>query len=278
MSPRLKLSGIELNLKHAPHSEVVMKRICIVLFLLMLCYASTAMAQEATFAPTQVAPGEAQNLILRRVAPIYPLLARQAQIQGTVILNIIVTKEGDVRKLQLVSGHPMLAPAAIEAVKQWKYRPFEHDGQPVDFQTTVQVNFKLADHPPALGVVGDQPGGVPPEGAAAAQVHICETPTDNSLPQRVRVSSGVMQGLRIEKKSPAYPEEARSQHIQGTVVLAMEVSKDGSVCDLALVSGHPLLAPAALDAVKQWKYRPYLLNGTPVEVETQVTVIFTLAE
>jgi protein TonB len=64
--------------------------------------------------------------------------------------------------------------------------------------------------------------------------------------------------------------------IQGRVVLKVVISKTGDVVSLALVSGDPLLAPAAIDAVKQWKYKPYLLNGNPVEVDTQVTVNFTL--
>jgi protein TonB len=61
------------------------------------------------------------------------------------------------------------------------------------------------------------------------------------------------------------------------VVLAAEISKDGSIENLHLVSGHPMLAPAAIEAVKQWRYKPYILNGEPVEVETQITVNFTLA-
>jgi protein TonB len=85
-----------------------------------------------------------------------------------------------------------------------------------------------------------------------------------------------MQGLLISKEPPIYPEEARTAHIQGTVWMAMEISREGSVCRIVLIGGHPVLAPAAIDAVKQWKYRPYLLNGQPVEVETQVQVNFTL--
>jgi protein TonB len=63
------------------------------------------------------------------VAPVYPPLARQARIQGTVILKIVINKDGDVRNVQSVSGHPMLAPAAVEAVKQWKYHPYTEEGK-----------------------------------------------------------------------------------------------------------------------------------------------------
>ena len=69
----------------------------------------------------------------------------------------------------------------------------------------------------------------------------------------------------------------RQARIQGTVILQAQISKDGNIENLHLISGHPMLAPAAIEAVKQWKYKPYLLNGEPVEVETQVQVNFTLA-
>jgi protein TonB len=64
--------------------------------------------------------------------------------------------------------------------------------------------------------------------------------------------------------------------VQGTVVLQAVIGKDGTIRELRLISGHPMLAPAAIEAVKQWRYRPYLLNGEPVEVDTQVNVNFTL--
>jgi len=77
---------------------------------------------------------------------------------------------------------------------------------------------------------------------------------------------------------PEYPQEARDKHIQGAGVLKAEISKEGDVTAMTLVSGHPLLAPAAVEAVKQWKYKPYLLNGRPVAVETQVSVSFALSK
>lgn len=96
-------------------------------------------------------------------------------------------------------------------------------------------------------------------------------------PQRVRVSQGVSQGLLIKKVTPDYPEGARKARVQGAIILQAIIDKDGNVLDLNLVSGHPMLAPAAIRAVKQWKYKPYLLNNQPVEVETQITVNFTLS-
>jgi len=102
--------------------------------------------------------------------------------------------------------------------------------------------------------------------------------TAQAVPQRVRVSQGVMQSLIVKKVNPTYPQGAKDDHIQGAVELNVIVDKQGNVSKLQLISGHPILAPAAIDAVKQWKYKPYLLNGNPIEVETKVTVNFTLAE
>ena len=98
-----------------------------------------------------------------------------------------------------------------------------------------------------------------------------------ATPQRVRVSSGVSTGLLVRKVPPSYPPLARQARIQGMVVLQAQISKEGNIQNLQLISGHPMLAPAAIEAVKQWKYKPYLLNGEPVEVDTQVQVNFTLA-
>jgi protein TonB len=99
-----------------------------------------------------------------------------------------------------------------------------------------------------------------------------------AVPTRVRVSSGVMQGLVVKKVPPQYPPDAKDQRIQGVVVLQVNIDKEGNVANTELVSGHPLLAPPAIEAVKQWKYRPYLLNGEPIDVVTQVLVNFTLAK
>jgi protein TonB len=94
---------------------------------------------------------------------------------------------------------------------------------------------------------------------------------------RVRVSTGVAQGLLIRQVKPGYPPLARQARVQGTVVLQAVIGKDGTVQDLHVVSGHPLLTGAAIAAARQWLYRPYYLNGEPVEVDTQINVIFTLA-
>jgi protein TonB len=92
----------------------------------------------------------------------------------------------------------------------------------------------------------------------------------------VRISSGVAASISIYKPIPAYPALARAARAEGTVVLEATISKSGSIENLRVVSGPAMLRQAALDAVSQWRYRPYLLNGEPVAVETTVNVVFNL--
>lgn len=139
--------------------------------------------------------------------------------------------------------------------------------------------------PGAGGVVGGVPGGIPGGqlggvigGIVNATSSLAYVPKlQPVVPQRIRISQGVTSGLLIHKVAPPYPGIARAGRIQGDVVLKAIISRDGSIQDLQLVSGHPMLVPAAIEAVRQWRYRPYLLNGQPVEVETTITVIFTLS-
>ena len=85
-----------------------------------------------------------------------------------------------------------------------------------------------------------------------------------------------MRAKQISQTQPIYPALARAARIQGTVVLDAIIRKDGSVGELRVISGHPLLVRAAEDAVQRWRYQPTLLSGEPVEVETTVTVTFEL--
>jgi protein TonB len=105
-----------------------------------------------------------------------------------------------------------------------------------------------------------------------------QTPTDEQLPKRVRISQGVSQGLLLKKVQPEYPKKARKKHVQGSVLMQAVIGKNGDVTDLHVISGDELLAPSAVEAVKQWKYKPYLLEGEPVEVETKITVNYVLSQ
>jgi len=179
---------------------------------------------------------------------------------------------------------PPPAAAPIKVVKQIQSDII--NGQlrtPTKIPQKVQM-IKEEEAPPPMmgsGVVGGVPGGVPGGSMGGVIGGIIGSTTANvpkvATPQRVRVSLGVSQGLLIKKVTPNYPPLARQARIQGQVLLQAEISKEGTIQNLQLISGHPMLAPAAIEAVKQWRYKPYLLNGEPVAVETQVVVNFSLS-
>jgi periplasmic protein TonB len=180
---------------------------------------------------------------------------------------------------------PPPAAAPVHVVKQVQSDIINGELRtPTKIPKKILENLKEDEAPPqmaATGVVGGVPGGVPggSMGGVIGSV-LSSTPVavpKIAAPQRVRVSSGVSTGLLIRKVPPTYPPLARQARIQGVVVLQAQISKEGNIQNLQLISGHPMLAPAAIEAVKQWKYKPYLLNGEPVEVDTQVQVNFTLA-
>lgn len=142
--------------------------------------------------------------------------------------------------------------------------------------------------PPPLpmgGVVGGVPGGIPGGqlGGVIGGI-LSQTSSLAALPKlaipakRIRVSQGVTKGLLIQKIEPKYPPLALAARIRGQVLLKAIIGKDGEIKELELVSGHAFLAPAAITAVRQWRYRPFLLNGEPIEVETTVIVTFQIAE
>jgi TonB family protein len=97
-----------------------------------------------------------------------------------------------------------------------------------------------------------------------------------SAPLVVNISGGVSQAMLLQKVAPSYPEEAKAAGIKGTVVLQARIGKDGRISDLKVISGAPELQEASIEAVRQWVYRPYLLNGELVEVNTTINVVFML--
>jgi protein TonB len=152
---------------------------------------------------------------------------------------------------------------------------------PTKIPQKVQI-IKEDEAPPPMssGVVGGIPGGPGQMGGVIGGI-ISSTPVavpKIATPTRIRVSSGVTQGLLVRKVEPTYPQMAKIARVQGAVLLAALIGKDGTIQNLHVVStASPLLNQAALDAVKQWKYKPYILNGEPVEVDTNITVNFTLS-
>jgi len=171
--------------------------------------------------------------------------------ESVAMLKATIDKNGNVENLKMVSGHPMLVPAALDAVKQWKYRRYEVNGIPKVVETTIRVEFSKVSE-----------AGY---GTSAAQA---ESP--------VPVTAEDMHDRLVYKVAPVYPPLARQARIQGTVILRIIINKLGEVRDTQLVNGHPMLAPAAVEAVKKWRYIPYESDGETVEIQTDVQIIFRL--
>lgn len=136
--------------------------------------------------------------------------------------------------------------------------------------------------PPAMGVAGGVVGGVPggqPGGVIGSLISSANrsgntAPRAEEIPKRLVVSQGVSLGMVQSKIEPIYPIIARKARVQGTVTLRAIISTHGTIESLQVVDGHPMLVAAAMDAVRQWRYKPYMLSGQPVEVETTVFVNF----
>jgi TonB family protein len=171
-------------------------------------------------------------------------------MEGAVMLRVTVAPDGSVSSADRMSGDPQLAESAMAAAKQWKYQPFLNCGRPVEGQAVERVKYSLSD--------------------PAGNVEVVKRS------DTVRISSGVAAGLVVSKVNPQYPPEAARAGIQGMVVLLIKIGKDGRPHDIQFISGIPQLADAAIEAVKQWQYKPYTLNHEPIEVETTVQVNFTV--
>lgn len=142
--------------------------------------------------------------------------------------------------------------------------------------------------PPDAGAVGGIPGGVPggqPGGVIAGIANSVPKaappppppPPEKTGPQRVHVGGNVQAARLVKEVKPAYPPMAKQARISGTVRLKAIIGPDGAIRNLNVISGHPMLVQSAISAVKQWVYKPTVLNGQPVEVDTEIDVNFTLA-
>ncbi|HKN24029.1 MAG TPA: TonB family protein [Candidatus Acidoferrum sp.] len=147
--------------------------------------------------------------------------------------------------------------------------------------------IKEEEQPPDMGagIAGGVPGGVAGGsmggvigGVIGGAGTAAPPPPPKAAVTRTRVGGAVQAAKLVNRVQPLYPPLARQTRISGTVKLHAIIGKSGNVEQLQVVSGHPLLVQSALDAVKQWRYQPTLLNGEPVEVDTEIDVIFSLAQ
>src|SRR5947209_6784709 len=208
--------------------------------------------------PLQGAPQEAGATlaesglrVTHKTPPQYPAEAKENHIEGDVTIKVQVDEHGLVSDAQALSGPEELRQAALTSVRQWT---FATDSR-VPGSAQVVIAFRL------------EPNGDTDQPFHAAQA-------DGM--RRIRVGGNVQSSNLVTKITPIYPPEAKAARVQGKVRLNVLISEEGRVLDVVLIDGEPVLAEAAIKAVRDWVYRPTLLNGEPIEVLTQVDVNFTL--
>ena len=217
--------------------------------------APAACAQPSSASqPVRISGDVMAGIILSTAPVVYPPIAKAAHVSGSVVLRATVGKDGYVEMLQPVTGPEMLRASALDSVWQWRWKPYLQSGQTAAVETTVTVNYHLTDAT-----------APPPE---------TEAQVNGARPTLLKVPANVMAANVVERPEPICAPEHKGDPLNGTVVLDAVVGPDGHVANLNVLSGPEALRGCVLDAVSQWTYKPYLLNGAPVEVETTITVSF----
>jgi TonB family protein len=199
-------------------------------------------AEGAVKVKDQISPPK----LVKIVEPIYPEIARQSKVEGVVILQARTDTEGRVKDAMVLRSVPLLDQAALEAVRQWVYEPLVIDGQAKEAVFTVTVRFALDGEKQIAKAEGSGTTGE------------------------------VLVPTLIRRVDPVYPEAARKAGIQGIVLLEATTDEQGNVVKVRVQKSIPELDQAAVDALKQWKYEPLIVEGKPKGVVFTVTIRFAL--
>jgi TonB family protein len=249
--------------------------------------ATTASAQ----APVRVGGDIKEPRLLSRPDPQYPAIAKQARVEGQVVIEATIDQNGNVRDVRVLRGNALFNDAALEAVRRWKYERTLINGAPVDVLTTVVVNFTLKE-PIEFSSLLEQARTARDAGrfpdaerllqSALEQVRneasaqLLSRPAAPGGTAPVRVGGEIKEPQKIKNVAPVYPEDAKNARVEGQVIIEATIGVDGKVKNGRVLRGVPLFNQAALDAVNQWVYSPTTLNGVPVEVVMTVVVNFVL--
>jgi TonB family protein len=252
------------------------------IFLIACAFAIGASAQDKPASPVVFKPiATTLPQVVYKIEAKYTPEARKRNIQGKVLLHLVVDADGMPTFVRVVKSlDPGLDQNAIEAVKQWRFRPATEDGQPVSSEAQVDVSFILLSEPPKHGDPQIKERTV---AVAIPQVKD-EKPTLLAAPQIkdekrvvVPIEAADTSPELISKVEPKYTDEAHKKEIQGKVLVYAIVNKDGIPTALHILKSlDPGLDQNAMDAVKQWRFRPATKAGQPVAVEAQVEVNFAL--
>jgi TonB family protein len=227
------------------------------------------------FAITQATPPdhrlesvEVSQNVLEQAAQGQPSITwpavQSGKTTGLLSMYISVDRNGHVREAYpLNSDNAGLQDAARDQLLKWQLKPMAVHGKPVQAQAALSFHFDTTLSPNAAQH-GADPVPLP-------------TPSGTATGEAVRVSPGVLMAFLISKTAPVYPVEAKEKHIQGKVLLAITIDATGTAKEIReLTSPSQALTDAAIAAVKQWRYQPYRLNGTPVSVQSTVELNFQL--
>ena len=207
--------------------------------------------------PVRVSPGALAGQLVTHTTPVYPPLAKTNQIEGAVVLKAIISKEGDVENLTVLSGPLELRASAIDAVRLWKYKPYLLNGQPTEVDTTITVHYTL--------------GNATPNHAA----NPTEDPSSTDSTAPVKLGPGITPPVVLTSVEAKYTPQALKDKISGKVLVRLVVDTSGNPTNVRVVrSLNAGLDEKAVEAIKQYKFNPAVRDGQPVATELSIEVNF----
>ena len=241
--------------------------------------ASPVNVQPSSRQITDSAPKRAQcdARLIHNVMPDYPKEARQEKVTGEVALKAIIAKDGMLKNVTPLSGHPLLVEAAIRAVSTWRYGPCRLNGEPVEVPTRIRITFGLTSTgEPQLSAnsANDFVKLAPVEPATESS----SASNDEAAEPIYNISEGeITPPVLTYGPDPTYTDAARRANIQGTVVLDCIITSLGKTHDISVYESlDPGLDQQAIEAVQGWKFDPAIKDGQPVSVKLRVRVTFRL--
>ena len=261
---------------------MIPRRFLLVVFLAALACKMTAQsdppqAQSNASRQVEVPEGTSQGLLVYKVQPPYPPLARQARVQGSVVLQALIGKDGTVEELTVTSGHPLLMQAALDAVKQWRYKPYLVDGEPVITHTTITVNFVLGK-PEATQTQASGSDSSASTGSFNPSRMTDSADASATVYGAYRVGGHVSPPRALYAPDPPYSDIARRAGYQGTVVLWLIVTEQGLPTKIRVraIAQGSVGRGSDRYPVKHWKFEPAKKDGKAVPVMINVEVNFRL--